>query len=480
MRYVPIDSVEPGMVLGKNIIRQARLPVIRKGLVLSENYIDYFDSQGYRGLYVMDRFSEAAKGQDCISEDLFKTCVEAVERADVDALIRLASELVTEISQLNSEYIDMFDMRSYENYVCHHSVCVAVYSIKVGIEMGLWGGELQNLAIAALCHDLGQLSIPDEILNKPGKLTDKEFELIKSHCRLSADKLDKVEIPSAVRVAVLFHHENENGSGYPMGRLGDQIPLLAKIIHTVDVYDALTNRKPYKETYSPLRALNYLQDGCGVLFDKSVVDTVKKVIPTYPIGSMVLLSNGETGLVTAYTDCNLRPVVKIQESNAIADLSNDSDYMDVRIVKSAFLGSGAESDKEAIDKAKSGARTKETILLIDSNKMSLLQTKEALKDEYQVFTSISGLEAFTCIRENGYPDLIISDTRMPQLDGFTIIKTLQENGMENVPFIFLASEPDYATVIRSKELGAADFIIKPAAPEYLKERVLYALKKTRD
>ncbi len=481
MRYVPIDSLEPGMVLGKTIIRQIKQPLIRKGLVLSENYLEYFDSQGYKGLYIMDRFSEAAKGQDSISEELFKACAEAVENTDVDGLIRLAAELVSEISQLTSKYIDMYDMRNYENYVCHHSVCVAVYSIKVGIELGLEGEDLQNLAIASLCHDLGQLSIPYEILNKPGKLTEQEFEIIKSHSRYSTDKLNKIEIPSAVRVAVLFHHENENGSGYPMGRIGEQIPLLAKIIHAVDVYDAMTNRKPYKETFSSFRALEYMRDGCGVLFDKRVIDIVEQVIPAYPIGSLVRLSNGEIGLVTAYTSDNTRPVLKMQETGELVDMSENSAYADVDIIKSAYDGDILESDREAIEKARSqGIKSKERILLIDSNKMSLLQTKEALKSQYQVFTSISGLETFTCVRENGYPDLIISETKFPQLDGFTIIKTMQENGMPDIPFIFLASESDLATVIKSKEMGAVDFIIKPTTPEYLKERVLFALKKIRD
>lgn len=167
--------------------------------------------------------------------------------------------------------LDMTDLRTYDDYTYAHSVNVAVICCVIGVGMELSESELTQLATAALLHDLGKLSIPPEILNKPGRLTQEEYQIMKSHATLSYELIrERWDIPANVKTAVLYHHENVDGSGYPQGIDASQQSLFIRILHVADVYDALVSKRPYKEPYSPYEASEYLMGACGIMFDKKL------------------------------------------------------------------------------------------------------------------------------------------------------------------------------------------------------------------
>ena len=179
--------------------------------------------------------------------------------------------------------------------------------------MGFSADKLKELCIAGMFHDMGKLEVPAEILNKPSKLTTEEYDIIKKHPQKSYDLLaDRFEISSNVRMGVLCHHENEDGSGYPRGLTGDKINIFAKILHVVDVYDALTSKRSYKKAYACSEALEYLMGGTATLFDEKVVDVFMKYVPIYPKGMQVLLSDGRKGVIVRNNHISsLRPVVRM-------------------------------------------------------------------------------------------------------------------------------------------------------------------------
>lgn len=484
MRFIPIDAISPGMILGRDIIgdNTETAAMLVKGTTLTEEYVNYLLEQGYSGVYISDRISEDIIVNEAISDDLFRSGIEAVKNENIGHIINVSTGIVNEIMSQDQVNVDLIDLRSFDDYTFHHSVNVAVFSVIVGKKLGLSGTEINYLSQAAICHDLGKMSIPEEILNKPGKLTDEEYDVIKTHPQKSMEILSRNRsVSSVVKQAVYFHHENENGSGYPTNRTGDKIPIIAKIIHAVDVYDALTSRRPYKEPYAPADAFEYLKGGCDILFDRAVVDAMLQTLPAYPPGIDVKLSDGREAIVFAHTSDALRPKVKIKSTGEIIDLS-DSQYADILITESGIMPSDYVGELDLINEIKNlkPVKGKETVLIIDDVMINLLHTKKSLEDEYNIVMAKNGIEAIEVIAEHGFPDLMIVDIEMPGMDGYTFIKKLKEKGIRDIPFIFLTGRADKDTVMQCFALGANDYIVKPAAPVYLRERVAVALKKVRE
>jgi HD-GYP domain-containing protein (c-di-GMP phosphodiesterase class II) len=159
-----------------------------------------------------------------------------------------------------------------------HSRRVAHLAVRVGSQMGLGGASVRRLAIAGLVHDIGKLQVPEAILNKPGRLTDEEFAVIRTHPGRGAELLAHLggfgeEVP-----IVLHHHERFEGGGYPHGIAGESIPLEARILTACDVFDALTSRRAYREPWPQQRALQLLRDETGTSFDPACVEALLEVL----------------------------------------------------------------------------------------------------------------------------------------------------------------------------------------------------------
>lgn len=482
MRFVPVEELKPGMKLGRRIINRVSTSMLEKGVELSDVNIERLKSNGYLGAYIADAFSEDIEIQETVQEKNVMDGIDAVANADVGSIIDVASELVSDISALDRISVDLLDLRSFDDYTYHHSVNVAVYAAAVATRMGLFEEQIQEITVAALCHDLGKARIPTEIINKKDRLTDEEFAEIKNHPRYGFDMLyDNPRISSVVRQAVICHHENENGSGYPLGKTGDEIPLYAKIIHAVDVYDALTSRRPYKEPYAPVDALEYLTGGIDILFDRNVVDIMLKVIPAYPPGMDIGLSNGEKAVVIAHTSDGRRPKIKIYDTAKEVDLSSDPDYRQVFITASGILMQENSEGVETLNEDRMKPKQKEiNIVVVDDSAIALKQAQSILGDEYKVTLLESGMACLNYIKVKGEPDLLIMDIDMPVMNGVVTVEKLRESGYRHLNVIFLTAIANREVVLRCNKAGASDYILKPVNPIYLKERVKIALDNNLD
>ena len=163
-------------------------------------------------------------------------------------------------------------------YTGKHSEDVAVIARKIGRELGLAEDEVEQIEAAARVHDIGKISIPDSVLLKPGKLTDEEWEAIKQHPVIGADLLSGLEIYEGSIDIIRHHHEHWDGSGYPDGLKGEQIPLGARIVAVADVYNALTTDRPYRKAYSKAEALEIIRDMSGKELDPQLVEIFLRVI----------------------------------------------------------------------------------------------------------------------------------------------------------------------------------------------------------
>ncbi|GAB6189854.1 HD domain-containing protein [Marinitoga arctica] len=166
-----------------------------------------------------------------------------------------------------------------DNYTHTHSKNVSNLSIKIGKELGFNDSFLEELEIAALLHDVGKIGIPDEILNKPSKLTDAEYKIIQSHTIIGAKLLAEIDFLSKnIPLGALEHHEKLDGTGYPYNKKSDEISLFGKILAVVDIYDALTAKRIYKKPWPKDKVLKFLKDDCPKKFDCKIVKALERCV----------------------------------------------------------------------------------------------------------------------------------------------------------------------------------------------------------
>ncbi|EGI78099.1 HD-GYP domain-containing protein [Hylemonella gracilis] len=213
---------------------------------------------------------------------------------------RNAHQLVEQISQsINrnaSALISMARLKKADDYTYMHSVAVCALMIALARQLGLDDRQTEAAGMAGLLHDVGKAKIPKEVLDKPGKLTEHEFAIMREHPAQGYDILREMRnLPPEALDVVLHHHEKMNGTGYPHGLKGEEISLYAKMGAVCDVYDAITSNRPYKNGWDPAESLHKMAEWAGGHFDQRVFQAFVKSVGIYPIGSLLRLNANNAG-----------------------------------------------------------------------------------------------------------------------------------------------------------------------------------------
>lgn len=183
----------------------------------------------------------------------------------------------------------------------NHVIRMARYSRLIGERLGLSRDECESIEIAAPMHDIGKIGIPDQVLLKPGKLTSEEFKVIKQHTGIGYEILkdSPSEYLQMGSIIALGHHEKFDGSGYPQGLAGEEIPLVARIVAVADVFDALSSRRCYKEAWSHDKVMNLLTEQRGRHFDPQCVDAfISQIGEVREVQASLIDDEGEAALTT--------------------------------------------------------------------------------------------------------------------------------------------------------------------------------------
>ncbi len=233
----------------------------------------------------------------------------AVEAGDAMPLVQ---EISASVMRNPGALISLARLKTADDYTYMHSVAVCALMIALARQLELPEEETRAAGLAGLMHDIGKMKIPPEILNKPGKLTDPEFEIIKTHPKEGHKMLlASQSIGAATLDVCLHHHEKVDGSGYPERLPADRISLFARMGAVCDVYDAVTSNRPYKNGWDPAESLHRMSEWQGH-FDMQIFRAFVKSLGIYPIGSLVRLSSGRIGVVAEQSPKSLlTPKVKI-------------------------------------------------------------------------------------------------------------------------------------------------------------------------
>ncbi|HEX7415719.1 MAG TPA: HD domain-containing phosphohydrolase [Smithellaceae bacterium] len=230
------------------------------------------------------RLAELIKKQNEELLDLNKTLKEKIEEK-TSALLARAEELKASYEKaqmiLDGTVKTMSKIvETRDPYTSGHEAQVAIISCKIAKEMGLSENQIEAINVAATLHDIGKISVPSEILTKPGHLSDLEMEIIKTHCQVAYDILKTIKFPYPVADIILQHHERIDGSGYPRGLKGGDILLEARIIGTADVIDAMASHRPYRPALGVGVAMEEIVKCKGTIYDPSVVDACLEIYKT--------------------------------------------------------------------------------------------------------------------------------------------------------------------------------------------------------
>lgn len=236
----------------------------------------------------------------------------------------ITDTLLNVIESNDAVAVDISALRTSDEYTFRHSVDVATISMILAKHLNFSQQEMHDIGLCGLLHDIGKADIPSTILNKPGRLTDEEFEIMKEHpVRGYHTLLGHHQFSQEILLGVLQHHEKMNGSGYPLHLVANQIGKFAKLITVADIYDALVTDRPYKAAYSPREAVEMLMAMTEEL-DMASLHAFMQTMILYPEGSKVKLSNGEDARVLRNDPkFLLRPMVLGLSSGHVYNLGED-------------------------------------------------------------------------------------------------------------------------------------------------------------
>lgn len=351
MRFIPTSHLKPGQKLASDLELSTNRVLLRRGAILKASIIRKISNFGFQGIYIDDELSEGIEITDVISHDLKVKTKKELESLfygvknnlitstvkQIKSIKRLVHDIVNEISHNRNVMVNIIDLRSYDDYTYSHSLNVAVISAIIGTAMKLSWEAINELTMGALIHDLGKMFVNKDILNKPGKLTDDEFEEMKRHSFLGYEYVrNRFDIAQNSKLTALQHHEKYNGSGYPGGLAGKDIHPYSRIVCVADVYDALSSDRPYRKAMLPSDVMEYIMGGYNTMFDPEIVSALTRKVAPYPVGTCLRLSTGDLGIVVENRESTgLRPVLRLivdnKPTSRYIDLANDRDALNITI-----------------------------------------------------------------------------------------------------------------------------------------------------
>ncbi len=366
MRLIPSRKIRDGVELARDVVNgpPGTAPLLRAGVRLSGRYAALLPKAGVASVWIEDDLGEsidvveplrpetrakvhAATGQAIAAAGSALRSGSGMPPAVVDSLADVAGAMVNDLLDCPDAALALDDLSAFDDYTHRHSVQVTVLGLLIARRVWTKDGwidfrgrrrydrledRMRKLGLGLLVHDVGKLAVPPEVLNKPGRLTDDEMDVMKTHPVAGAELLRAADLsPLAVSV-VRDHHERMDGSGYPEGLEAAKIQEFPRIAAVADVYDAVTSERVYKPAAPPHVGVAVIRNGAGDQFCPSVVRHFRAVVMPYPVGHEILLPDGRTGVVAFADSADPdRPTVRVMGAGGVEELTVDMSPRDTVI-----------------------------------------------------------------------------------------------------------------------------------------------------
>jgi putative nucleotidyltransferase with HDIG domain len=354
LRLVKTDTISQGTYLGKAIYNDKGKILLNEGVKLDQRLLKRLIGMGIHYIYIKDQKTKDIIIREPISAKMRNKAMNAIEQNFLELknvqiqsnsviLEKVASNLkdlihdiIFEIKNNKDLLVLLADVYAYDHYIFTHSLSVTMYTLAIGMKLHLTEKELEILGLGAILHDVGKMKIPEQILLKPDRLSQEEYEEIKKHAEEGFQILRKIPSLSLVVAHCAYqHHERLDGSGYPRGIKDNEIHFFGKIIAVADVFDAVTSNRVYRQAMLPHEGLEILYSGSGTLFDQKIIEAFRQAVAVYPTGITVELNDGRKGIVSEQNEgLSDRPIIRILEEKGIEvshpyelDLKKELDIM---------------------------------------------------------------------------------------------------------------------------------------------------------
>lgn len=352
-RQIYTRQLKPGMKIDHAVVDRMGRNLVARGAIVDEYEIEAMLKLGIMSVYIqegeedpedntpklskeaeknVEKYRTEDRSKVTLSDSVRKRVSEGIQyiynNAESDDLAdttnSIAGSLMAAIEENDAMAIDISTLKTSDEYTFKHSVDVATIGMILGKALKMPQSQIYEIGITGLLHDVGKTKVPQEILNKPAKLDDAEFEIMKQHSVYGYHILKaRNDYNDAIALGVLQHHEKINGHGYPLGVDASKICPYAKILTVADIYDALVTERPYKAAFSQRDAVEMIMSMTMEL-DMGAMRAFLESMILYPVDSYVELSNGETARVVRNNPHYiLRPTVVGVQSGKVYDLGED-------------------------------------------------------------------------------------------------------------------------------------------------------------
>lgn len=338
MVLVKVDELKEGMILARDIYHINERVLLAEGTPIQPSFIRKLMDNGISEVYVHDSRLGKIHTDDLVCQEVKQRTATLVGRAfsavpeglrdAFPEIKKIVEDILQELLNKDEILIQLANIHAIDDYTLNHSINVCIYSLITAITLHYPKEDLLDLGIGALLHDIGKIMVPDKLLNKPDRLDQQEYELIKDHTIRGYEILKQIDdISERARRIALLHHERMDGKGYPTGVFGSDIDSFVRIVSVVDVFDALTSDRVYREKIEPHLALEYLISMSKIQFDYETVRNFVQNVAIYPIGTGVRLSNKEVGVVLRVNkEFPTRPLIRVIKDGNGDVLLTPKDY----------------------------------------------------------------------------------------------------------------------------------------------------------
>jgi HD-GYP domain-containing protein (c-di-GMP phosphodiesterase class II) len=346
MRLVTLSNLQEDARLARDIVSgRDGAPLLRAGVALSARFIEHLHKAGIQAVWVDDELGRgidpvpvispqtrglAARALSAVHEEAKRAVAtgRGLDPEATDELSDVVDAILQEIEEHDGKAVVLADLSGASAYTVQHSIDTAALGLLIGrrliVEHGWldYKGERQDdrheerlfrLGMGLLLADIGKLAIPESILNKPGKLTEEEWEIVKAHPKAGVKLIrDAGAWCPLVQGCVLRHHERWNGTGYPEGKVSSEVHEMARIAAVADAFDAITSERPFAQAKPAHVGVQAILAGAGTEFDPVICDVFAQRVAPFPAGVEVELTDGRQAIVVSVPELELdRPVLRV-------------------------------------------------------------------------------------------------------------------------------------------------------------------------